>query len=311
MKQEYGQAMFRLERLDGETLQTVQEVAIGQPWRCVLSVVHDPADGLPESLTAPFPPGEDWVLLHGPVVRGQALEGGGWRSTATWEYMALQPGAHTTGDYELTLLRGAQVQPEPASLSVLHELAAEESSPRPLADALPVPPDPGGVGAWILLGALVLGLAAWLFSRWRRRTTSETPAPQATATQRLQQVTWSEEEGRECLFAWHRELRRAVDEVAEARGEARIAVRPTWTDDAWIAAGPGVAAMSPGLWERWCELLRELERLKYDAHLPSRLTGEELQVRVRRAAEEWQREQSASASGTVQPPLPPAREVPA
>ncbi len=290
MIQEYGQGQFRLEAVHGNATEALGEVAIGQPWQCVLSVVHDPSDALPESLAPPFPPGEDWVVLEGPVVRGAALPGGGWRSTATWQYMALQPGEHSTGDYTLTMLRGAKVQPVAATLTVQTELAAEEAAPRPMAEALPVPPDAAGSGGWFLLGALVLALLGWAWLRFRRRERPQEGITAISAGERLQQASWSEEDGRESLFAWHRDLRLAVDEVAAQRGAMPVGQRATWTDAEWKAAGPSPAPMSADLWQRWCDLLDELERMKYAAHLPSRLTAEELQLRVRQAAGDWAQE---------------------
>ncbi|HPF15645.1 MAG TPA: hypothetical protein PLJ12_15380, partial [Planctomycetota bacterium] len=184
---------------------------IGQPLSCTLHVAHDSADALPESIPAPFPVGEDWVLLDGPVLRVHPRSGGGLESEVQWTYMPLQPGDHATGEYRLTLKRGAEVTIPSVTITVQSELTEQDQAPRPMAQALPAPKVDAGGWLWFALPTVLVVALAWVW--WRRRKPPvEATASGPDALARSLQAKWDEAAGRELLFQWHRDLRAALDD---------------------------------------------------------------------------------------------------
>ncbi len=258
------------------------QVAIGQPFVCTLSVAHDRADALPKALPSPFTTGEDWILLEGPVTRITDVPTGGVRTEVRWTFMALQPGSFQE-DYSLTLKRGAPVEVRVPTLEVAAELTEFDEAPRPLAEVLPAPEeDASPLAMYLSAGGLLALLLVWfLWRQSRRNKASFVPTPAETPSELLTHATWEEARARDILFDWHRELRSAMDQRLGCE-------RASLPEEVWLqetqadvqAGGP----ISEDSWRAWSATLAQLEHLKYAQDLPSRLTGEDLQTKVRALA---------------------------
>ncbi len=251
------------------------QVHIGQPVVWTLSVKHGRSDGLGETVKAPVREKEAWVLTDGPRTTQVDLPDGTVRTDVGWTYLSLRPGNRTPADYALTLKRGAPLHVEVGSLEVLGELEEGEDAPRPMAPVLPIEASHSGHGGiWIGLGLLAL----LVFVVWRMTRGGRDQAPVLHSKGPFDELKAAQLPGepaavRQALFDWHRDLRGGIDHKLGADLAALM-------DGAWLEQSQELAGAGDLPWTEVEELLQELERLKYQEPLPSRLTLSGMAERV-------------------------------
>jgi hypothetical protein len=259
------------------------EVEVGEPFRLVLEVEHEPGTSAAELVPGELALSDAWLLLGREEVRSVAI-GARQRSLFTWSLAALEPGERALGEELAGFVLGpavTRIQAGETRVQVRSVLAEGEDAPRPLAGfegELGAAPE-GSAFPWALVSGLALVVAV-LFGWWwaRRRRARARPAPLPSPEERLAELAAraAAGEGREGCYALTRFLREHTD-------RRRQRDRAALTDEEWLAELAGAPELPKSALDELGGVFERAARVKYAGEEPSPWALEETFAGARRA----------------------------
>ena len=271
---------------------------IGEPVVWTLSIDATKATKITLPEKDPLPDGS-WVLIEPRTIeRSSGADPEHVVTRVRWSVISLEAGERALPKIEIELGSGAdkhKLAAEAGTLHVASALADKEDSARaehgflPPRESTPL----GRAWGWIVVGGLVLLIAAWIVARGRRKkhVVASAPVPLERLRALESAAAESPERARETVYGLSRLLRDSVDRWSQSE-------RAGLTDEDWSRSIAADERVPLGVRSAAGRILAAAERVKYAGQVPTRFAIDELLRDARAVLETLEHE-------TLPPPAVP------